>query len=283
MSTRITIKDENPPNKYIAYIDILGFKEKLINVSQSDAEEFIRNFSSMLYRQWESHSYQIDKHIRGLIVSDCIIIHTLSTSPKALDMLLQFLVDIYQKAFSENGILLRGAVTKGQFNQLEAYSFENLQKGLIIGQAYIDAYTLESKYKGCAILFKNNVLKDIFNNFKDRYEIINIDENNSIYSLGWAKIDYLMEENNLSKFVKMACEAKWIPHYYHTMYLFLKNQKDETKEKQVFFNVYNCIKNCTEEDIPRNQDIFIKNAFSNDVDNEFQQMFLRFVREKIEN
>lgn len=282
MSRRITFKDQNPLSKYVVFIDILGFKEKLINFSQSDAEEFIRDFSSMLYRRWEVHSCQIHKKIRGFIVSDSIIIYTLNVSSESLDMLLQLIIDIYQKAFSENGVLLRGAIAKGEFNQLKAYSFENLQKGLIIGQAYIDAYTLESKYRGCAILFNNDVREDILNYFEDKYKIINIDEANKIFSLGWADIDYLMEENNLSKFVKMASEAEWLPHYYQAMYLFLKIQKDRAKEKQLFFDVYNCIKNCTVRDERGNLEIFIKNAFSKDVDFEFQQMFLSFVRERID-
>ena len=38
--------------KYVAFLDILGFKNKMKKMSQTEAEDFIRDFSQLLYDEW---------------------------------------------------------------------------------------------------------------------------------------------------------------------------------------------------------------------------------------
>ena len=102
--------------KYVAFIDILGFKEKLKGLTQGGAEEFIKSFSSMLYREWELNNLQLNANINGYIVSDSIILYTKDDSKDSLFEMLNYLMKIFKRAFSEKGILLRGGIAKGEFN-----------------------------------------------------------------------------------------------------------------------------------------------------------------------
>lgn len=268
--------------KYVAFIDILGFKKKLNRLSQQDAERFIADFSSMLYREWRNCNYQNQENINGFIVSDSIIVHTINTDSSSLKLLLDFIVNIYKKAFVEKGILLRGAIAKGCYEQLSTYSFSNLQKGLIVGQAYINAYTLESSYKGSLIMFKEDVKEDILEltDYASSLCEVGYLNNDAIYSLKWADISYLLIDENLNKFIRLAIEANWLPHYYQTLYLFLTGVRDKRKEAQVFQKILINL-GCYEESNWREIDLFIKNAFSNDVNANFQKMFLAFLRENL--
>ena len=43
-------------SKYVAFLDILGFKEKLKKLKQQDAKSFIGRFSTTAFEQWEDMS-----------------------------------------------------------------------------------------------------------------------------------------------------------------------------------------------------------------------------------
>ena len=38
--------------KYVAFLDVLGFKNKMKKMSQIEAEAFICDFSQLLYEEW---------------------------------------------------------------------------------------------------------------------------------------------------------------------------------------------------------------------------------------
>ena len=67
--------------KYVAFLDILGFKNKLGTLSQYEAAEFISKFSTTAFHQWESET--ISK-LNGYIVSDSFIIYSKDTSFESL-------------------------------------------------------------------------------------------------------------------------------------------------------------------------------------------------------
>lgn len=65
--------------KYVAFLDILGFKNKLESLDQNQAQKFISNFSRTVYNIFNSYSYCSEyngKKIYGYIVSDSIILNT---------------------------------------------------------------------------------------------------------------------------------------------------------------------------------------------------------------
>ena len=59
--------------KYVAFLDVLGFKQLLKGYKQYEAEHFIGSLSSLLYRIWDEKHAQESKNINGYIVSDSII------------------------------------------------------------------------------------------------------------------------------------------------------------------------------------------------------------------
>lgn len=267
--------------KYVAFLDILGFKNKLKNMSQNEAAVFISNFSTTAFRQWESEN--ISK-LNGYIVSDSFIIYSNDTSVESLKELIRVVTNICRKEFASNSILLRGAIAKGPFEKLEAQEISTLQKGLIVGQAYVDAYLLEGTVKLTGIVLSSEVFEDIINisGYSENIfsETINKKEH---YILRYLTLDFFLTKDSLNSFVKLATESKWLPHFYNTLYFALKHEKNKKKVKQMFINLLKLISQEQPNENWRNIDLFIKNAFNLDVINEFQTRFLKYIRQKLFN
>ena len=60
--------------KYVAFLDILGFKNKLRDLKQNRARSFIGNFSGTIFNIFNSQNFS-DK-INGYIVSDSLILYS---------------------------------------------------------------------------------------------------------------------------------------------------------------------------------------------------------------
>ena len=67
------IKKKVQSMKYVAFLDILGFKNKLAKLKQGEAEKYISDFSRTIYDIWEKQNFNL---INGYIVSDSVIIYT---------------------------------------------------------------------------------------------------------------------------------------------------------------------------------------------------------------
>lgn len=265
--------------KYVAFLDVLGFKSKLATLSQYEAAEFIGNFSTTAFRQWEHEKIS---NLNGYIVSDSFIIYSNDTSTESLNELIRVVANICKKEFAQNSILLRGAIAKGPFEKLEAREISTLQKGLIVGQAYVDAYLLEGTVKTTGVVLSTEVYEDILNigvYAEDLFrETI---EKKEHYILRYLTLDFLLEQDNLNSFVKLASESKWLPHYYNTLYFSLKREKNEKKVNQMFINLLELISKGFPNENWRNVDLFIKNAFDTDVIIQFQIRFLKYIRQKL--
>ena len=145
----------------MAFLDILGFKNTMKSLRQNEAENYILGFSSLLYNAWKDKGLDCDKGLKGFIVSDSVIIHTSNASLGSLQVLLDLIIEICRRCFSEKGIMMRCAISKGEYSHLDAISFDNLQKGLIVGEAYIDAIKMESSSKTSAIIVSKAVAQDV--------------------------------------------------------------------------------------------------------------------------
>jgi len=267
--------------KYVAFLDVLGFKDKLGKMKQYEAAEFIGNFSTAAFRQWEIENIS---RLKGYIVSDSFVIYSDDNSCEALEEMVRVVTNICRKEFADNSILLRGAIAKGDFEKLEAKEISTLQKGLIVGQAYVDAYLLEGTVKSTGIVLSADVYEDLMNigTYSDNLfeEII---EKKTHYVLRYLTLDFLLVEKNLSSFVELANEAKWLPHYYNTIYFSLKQEQNDKKVYQMFFNLFDLVCKGHPSENWRNIDLFIENAFQDNVIETFKTRFLKYIRQHIYN
>ncbi len=260
--------------KYVAFLDILGFKNKLAQIPQHEAKNFIGDFSSTVYSVFQ----QQPENINGFIVSDSIVLSTNDVMQESLIALVNTVQIICREEFSQNGILIRGAIAKGEFDDMPAKELSNLQKRLIVGQAYVDAYLLENSTKMIGINLSEAVYCDLRNCdicFDVMSEKI---EKNDHYILRYITIDYLLDENNIRQFVKLASEANWLPHYYNALYFALKKEKNDKKVEQVFMNITHLVCDEKPSENWRLLDVFIKNSFQEDVLDDYQTRFLKYIR-----
>lgn len=265
--------------KYVAFLDILGFKEKLKNMKHNEARQFIGTFSATAYAVWRDLNLT---HLKGYIVSDSFIIYSLDTSVVALSELIHTIDEICKVEFSSNSILFRGAIAKGEFDKLAAREMSTLEKGLIVGQAYVDAYLLEGTVKTTGIVLSQDVYQDILNIGEfDKNLLIETVDSTKHYLLRYLTLDYLLEMERLWKFAQLANFSGWRPHYYNSLYFAFKNETNDKKIHQVFTNLFNAVSKENPSENWREIDIFIRNAFDKNVLPNFQTRFLKFLRKKL--
>lgn len=267
--------------KYVAFLDVLGFKQRLRKLSQEDSEYFISSLSALLYKVWEEKGFASSNDISGYIVSDSIIVYTNEDTPIALKKLLDYVTEVCKRSFCEQSVLFRCGVAKGQFSFLQAQSFDNLKKGLIVGQAYIDAYLLEDKAKASAIIFDQKTAEDVIEHTTFSLEKTRCKDGEEHYILKWGDIDFLLQEGILKKYVTLAIDAEWLPHYYNTLYFFMTNNKNGKKQNQVFEQIIDIIGCGDSGQHYRDINLFIENCFSADVERRFKDMILRYIRERL--
>ena len=265
--------------KYVAFLDILGFKDKLRRISQNEVANYFRSFSSTAFFQWEKE--RVSK-LSGYIVSDSFVINSNNASSDSLQELVQVVINICKQEFAENSILIRGAIAKGDYDRLDARKITSLRKGLIVGQAYVDAYTLEETVKVTGIVLSQDVYEYLLNigRYAENVFLESIQKKNH-YILRYLTLDFLLEKDNLTAFTKLAIESKCLPHYYNTLYLALKREKNEKLVNQLFQTLIEILNDDSPSENWRAVDLFIKNSFNNEVISEYQTRFLKYIRQSI--
>ena len=260
--------------KYVAFLDILGFKNKLKSMTQQEAKKYIGDFSAIVYSIFQS----TDSVVNGYIVSDSVILHTSDTKLESLQSIITTVDAICKNEFAQNGILIRGAIAKGEFDKMPAMELPKLQKQLIVGQAYVDAYLLEDKVKTIGINLSEEVYQDVLNS-NSALNILEEKINEKMcYVYRYLTLDYLLIESNMKKFIKLAQEAKWLPHYYNTLYFAMKRETSDKKIEQLFINIQNIVSDNSPGENWRELDVFFKNAFAERVIDEFKTRLLKHIR-----
>lgn len=220
-----------PDEKFVAFIDILGFKDI---VRRNDAEEKLTNFNQSIYNLWADMRFVPEfingeefYEINGFTYSDSLTIYTKNDSIESLKKILEFVRRMYKISLFEHEIMLRGGLAKGKFNFRKPFGFENLGKNLFYGQAFIDAYNLENGrgIKGCRFIFES-YLKDMLNRnrIQQVYPSGRLEDppRGTLFDLFWIDKNELCANNSekLNLFYRLAKNHKWSEHYSRTLDLF---------------------------------------------------------------
>ena len=289
--------------KYVAFLDILGFKDRIRGLKAEEAKDLIRAFSGTIFNIFNgknsdgknsnkknSDKKNSDSKINGYIVSDSVILYSEDDSKDSLEALIKLTREICEKEFIENSILIRGAIEKGEFDKVPAEELPDLEKGLIVGEAYIKAYLVEDSgsVKVMGVILSEDVYEDIKDILDPNItkDIVEEKKDKKYYLLRYINVDFLCKDNlkNFITFITLAKESKWLPHYYNTIYFVIKKENDK-KIEEMFVNientVYNKLSNKNWNKNWRDIDLFIKNAFAEGVINDFKSKFLKHIRKKL--
>ena len=269
--------------KYVAYIDTLGFKQRINSISHEEAVEVINNFNSAINNLWTKSNLHIGNSVRARTFSDSIIIHSESDSLDELDKIINFIIELYKVSIIQCNLPLRGGIAFGEFDDFKAVESNNLQKGLIVGTAFIEAYLLESsnQIKGSKIMFGQEVnlsIEKLQKNYHTQ-KVKNDKDGNEIFELKWGNIVYLKENNYqaLNKYIDLATKSKWIDHYFGTLETFLIKESTVNK-KEIFVHIIEKLK----QDFKYNElDNFIENYIKSENAKYTKISFLAFIRERL--
>lgn len=132
--------------KYLCYIDILGFKNRII---ENDFEKCYQYIINEVVKPFSSQD-------KVYLVSDSVVIIS-----DTFERLIANVFGIYQIALGK-GIFFRGAITKGEVKEPEMIKEE---KNIVIlpylGKTYLEAYKLEASINTAAICIDEKIIKEL--------------------------------------------------------------------------------------------------------------------------
>ena len=125
----------NYENRIVAFIDLLGFKEKVKDsITSTNALNDIKLVLSHLYEEYEKNKKQKEKYGDDLfeinVFSDSIVYSSPITHDYDAYYVL-VMIEYLLRELVELGFLARGGITIGQMIH---------SKGIVFGPAYIEAY-----------------------------------------------------------------------------------------------------------------------------------------------
>ncbi len=137
----------NFKDKYIAFIDVMGFSNLVNKGSVDNLESYFSRITEVL------DQIKVDKaQIESFLISDSIIL----IAPDTQKDLVQLLTAIrrIQSALLWKKILMRGAVSFGQV-------YYNPKRNIIVGKGFIRAYLLESEAVYPRVIIDPSIVKKI--------------------------------------------------------------------------------------------------------------------------
>lgn len=263
--------------KYVAFLDILGFKDRLKSMSQVEAKKYIEDFSNIILNVFSGS----DERIEGIVVSDSIILSTLDASKESLLILIDTIDKICKSEFRELGILMRGGIAKGEFDNMNVSELPQLKNQLIVGEAYVEAYLLEDTVKTIGISISKSVYIDLKKLNKDSIIVDEKINNTDIFLFNYISVEFLLEKDNLYQFIKLAIESDWLPHYYNTIYFAIKNKSEQSNI--LFPIIYNQIREIKVGKEYSRLNKYIMNTFNDDVMYYYKQIFSKHLRQGLHN
>lgn len=148
-------------NCYVAFLDILGFKEKIMN--NFDTIDVARIFINLKNKRKEclkkcNFNEEYDQAVADTIfriMSDSIVISTPTRFPDSLNIVAEMCMLIQSYLLMNNHILLRGSIVKGDFF---------CDNEIMFGSGLVNAYINEGRAKYPRI----TIAKELVDEYVDR-------------------------------------------------------------------------------------------------------------------
>lgn len=168
---------KNDCNRYIGFIDVMGFKDMVARKSHDEVGQMLRQMSFMkgiLQKVVVSPFKKIDKQfereerIKSVTFSDSVLFVTKDDSLSDL-LILSSVLEIFQEAAIQRGAPTKGAVSFGRFTA-------DFTDSIFYGQPLIDAYLLQDQLHYYGIIIDNEVegrIIDSLRNSEVEPELIN--------------------------------------------------------------------------------------------------------------
>lgn len=148
---------KNLQDKYVAYIDVLGFKNLVSGGSVKELESYFTKILEVLDKLRAEKS-----RIESFLISDAIILISPQDPQGLRDIILA--TRRIQSALLWQKILLRGAISYGQV-------FYDKMNNIIVGQGFVKAYLLEQEAVHPRVLLDPSIIKQVAD---DRKAFVNL-------------------------------------------------------------------------------------------------------------
>lgn len=216
--------------RYVLFLDILGFSDLIENNSSDEVEKIFKNnfvetasmsihMASMYFGIQYNGNMVLDGNIfKDLIqdvfnihiMSDSIIVWTNDLSEKSLCELCGF-ASVYVSMAFILGVPLRGGISKGAVSFINT-NINNINQSCLVGKGIINAYKIEKKQKWmgvtvdsdcfeCVNQHRLNLILSIHNSFIKKYNVPLKDGcTSSEYVIDWTLVDRGIIKNDFDFF-----------------------------------------------------------------------------------
>lgn len=142
--------DKNTANRFVAFLDIMGFKDRVARTNHAQLLEQLTNFNREITSYIGKYK---NSEIQLAQFSDSIVLFSNDTTSISLQTLAEVTRGIMQTAINLQ-IPMKGAIAQGKITC-------DIPKQLFFGQALIDAYLLEENINYYGILVHHTAEKSV--------------------------------------------------------------------------------------------------------------------------
>lgn len=180
------IQSINYEKSFVAFLDVLGFKNLVFSSREDDKEKLDRYFGIVNSVIEYLKNIPSKKEIGSIVISDSIILSVPQEIYKNENIKklrhLFVAVGLIQKNLALKDIWLRGAITSGE-------TYFNSLKRQVVGPAYINAFLLEQSLAiSPRVIIDSRVINEFeFSSASEFIDTINENENNGLDFSNWGK------------------------------------------------------------------------------------------------
>jgi hypothetical protein len=156
-------------NSYVAFLDVLGFKNMVFSQKKSDKDKLDSYFKIVHQTIGYLQGIKTKREIGYIVISDSIIL-TMPQGENRDEMMnnlreLCVAIGVLQSNLALNDIWMRGAISSGK-------TYFNRANNQIVGPAYITAYELEqNKAIFPRVILDSKIIREL--NFTSSSDLIN--------------------------------------------------------------------------------------------------------------